>query len=367
MKNTPPFKAGDLAGIPDPSAQDQELAALRSENIDLYRLYEDAQARINALTVTAEIARLEFEQVFNAVADATLIISTDRKILRTNRAFLSMIGCKSPSEVIGRSCFDLLQSSWCRSPQCPIARVGKRRQRMEQDVRRIGPEGVEAPYLLTVMPLYGLSDEMIGIVLQWKDISERKRYERALEKANARLKAQATVDGLTGIANRRTFDERLDFEWRRLRRERQPLSLIMADIDFFKRYNDRYGHLLGDECLKTVADRFQAELKRPADLAARYGGEEFAAILPNTPLDKARHVAECIRSAVEDLKLPHADSSASPWVTLSVGVATTIPLPDADGDQRWLIDAADAQLYASKNAGRNQVSAASGRVESQPR
>ena len=161
------------------------------------------------------------------------------------------------------------------------------------------------------------------------------------------------MDGLTAIANRRHFDEVLAQEWRRCLREQTPLSLIMADIDYFKKFNDTYGHQTGDDCLKEVARVLKKSLNRPGDLAARYGGEEFALILSDTDPEGARRVAEALRTRVEGQKIPHKHSSVSKWVTISLGAATLTPTPDQTPDQ--LVKASDRALYQAKAEGRNRV------------
>lgn len=175
---------------------------------------------------------------------------------------------------------------------------------------------------------------------------------RKLDSANRELTRLSAVDGLTGIANRRQFDEALSREWRRCLRSREPLSLLMGDVDFFKQFNDRYGHQAGDECLKTVAETLRGKLRRPADIVARYGGEEFAAILPDTGSEGAMLVAETMRSAVQALGLPH-ESSVAGVVTVSIGVASLVPQL-TEGMPR-LLSAADWALYEAKRQGRNCV------------
>lgn len=178
---------------------------------------------------------------------------------------------------------------------------------------------------------------------------------RKLDEANRELSRLSAVDGLTGIANRRSFDDALVREWRRAMRTRTPVGLILVDVDNFKQYNDHYGHQMGDECLKAVAATLDAQPKRSADLVARYGGEEFVAILPDTDPEGAMQVAEQMRCAVERLALPHAKAQARDTVTISVGVASAAPESgDASGFVRLLQDA-DKALYAAKGSGRNRA------------
>jgi diguanylate cyclase (GGDEF)-like protein len=182
---------------------------------------------------------------------------------------------------------------------------------------------------------------------------------RARVKTHLMLKAQADllrqwvyVDGLTGVRNRRGFDEQLAVEWGRAAREGSALSVVLLDVDFFKRYNDHYGHQAGDACLRAVADFLRQAMKRPADLVARYGGEEFACLLPATTLEGALTFAQQLGAGVEALALEHAQSSVSPVVTVSLGVCAAVG--HAPGKAEALVRAADAQLYAAKAAGRNR-------------
>ncbi len=174
-----------------------------------------------------------------------------------------------------------------------------------------------------------------------------------LKRSRDTLERMARLDGLTGLANRRTFDDMLAREWRRLARVNNPLAVIMMDVDHFKLFNDTYGHGGGDGCLKQIAAAAAGALQRPADVVARYGGEEFVALLPDTTLDGALMVAEAIRAAVVALDIPHSASKTAAHVTLSLGAACTVPQPD--GKPEDLVEAADAQLYAAKSGGRNQV------------
>ena len=183
-----------------------------------------------------------------------------------------------------------------------------------------------------------------------------QQQKRQLETVNRALQYLATYDSLTEVRNRRCFNEYLDTEWRRLAREEAPLSLIMCDIDYFKLYNDTYGHQAGDECLRQVAQVLQKSVKRSADLVARYGGEEFAIVLPNTDIQGAACVADKIAQQVRDLRILHAKSGVSEYVTLSLGVACCIPAPMSQPGT--LIAIADESLYRAKETGRDRVSVA---------
>jgi diguanylate cyclase (GGDEF)-like protein len=167
------------------------------------------------------------------------------------------------------------------------------------------------------------------------------------------LESQAMLDGLTNIPNRRRFDETFESEWKRALRGGTPLSLIMADIDFFKRYNDNYGHGIGDDCLKKVAASLASSIDRPSDLVARYGGEEFVAILPDTDATGAHAMAERFRSHVEKMKITHEFSEVSKFVTVSVGLACVIPTLDMAPEA--VLKKADEMLYQAKELGRNRV------------
>jgi diguanylate cyclase (GGDEF)-like protein len=181
----------------------------------------------------------------------------------------------------------------------------------------------------------------------------RKVQEQAvaLQQANHELQRLAHLDGLTQVANRRQFDRYFAQEWWRLAREQQPLSLILCDIDYFKTYNDYYGHQAGDACLRQVAQMLNQTVRRPADLVARYGGEEFAIVLPNTPAEGAVRVCQMLQSAIANLEIVHGRSPISPYITVSLGVSSRVPTHDIEAAS--LIAVADRALYAAKAQGRN--------------
>jgi diguanylate cyclase (GGDEF)-like protein len=189
-------------------------------------------------------------------------------------------------------------------------------------------------------------------VLSYREEEIRERTQ-ALQFANEELKRLAREDGLTGIANHRAFMEFADQVWRIVAREQKSMSVLMIDVDHFKAYNDIYGHQSGDQCLRRVAQTLRDHARRPLDLAARYGGEEFALVLGDTDLDDARGLAERIRRAIEEQEMPHSGSADFGVVTVSIGVAAVVPMPEVE--VATLISLADKALYRAKSNGRNRL------------
>jgi len=211
--------------------------------------------------------------------------------------------------------------------------------------------------LLIMAVFYGAMTETVR--------RERQKKASLLEQVNmlkrieAELQTQSGQDWLTGLANRRRFDEMLQQEWGRARRDEAWLALLMIDIDYFKPFNDTYGHQAGDKCLQQVAKVINGVVHRPGDLPARYGGEEFVVVLPQTDAAGAAQVAEKMRTQVASLRIPHAASRASNRVTISAGAAAVVP--SEKGDPATLIAAADQALYQAKKEGRNRVRSAESR------
>jgi diguanylate cyclase (GGDEF)-like protein len=183
-------------------------------------------------------------------------------------------------------------------------------------------------------------------------VRARVRTHLTLKRQSDLLRQWVYTDGLTGVRNRRYFDERLQEEWGRARRDRTELSVLMLDVDFFKRFNDHYGHQAGDECLRRIATTLKGGLKRQGDLVARYGGEEFVCLLPNTALQGAMHLAATLCRRVQEQNIPHADSSIASMVTISVGVCSVSGRVACPVEE--LVRGADAQLYRAKSLGRNR-------------
>ena len=290
-----------------------------------------------------------------------LIIRYDRDRMRTfvSPAVRDMAGYE-PEELLGRQVYELNHPDDRDRAIRTFNSIGPdhRTDKLIFRVRRKDGE-----YLWTET-LYRYLPEDGGVIAVSRDITARKHAEdelaaihAKLEAANRLLQVLAQQDGLTGLANRRCFDEVLDAEFRRAAREQQPLGFVLIDVDCFKAYNDLYGHLAGDECLRRISTTVAQTLQRPADLAARYGGEELAVLLPATDCQGTTDVAERIRGAVEGLWIEHLGSTPG-IATVSAGATSTIPCPHADANPTLLIAAADHALYQAKRDGRNRVRSA---------
>lgn len=228
-------------------------------------------------------------------------------------------------------------------------------QAYDTEVLRTNRDRTTSALLGAVNKLYFVLSKQNEDLASSNQLLEARVIERTreLEMVNQRLELLSRTDGLLGIANRMYFDDRLKTEWKRARRDEQPLSILMMDVDYFKRYNDLYGHIEGDACLRSVALAATEGMCRPTDLVARYGGEEIVALLPDTTLEGAWIVAERIQARLRACAIPHADSDVSDQVTLSIGVACLEPSKEGGADS--LLLAADVALYQAKNQGRNQI------------
>ena len=216
---------------------------------------------------------------------------------------------------------------------------------------------------MSMLVQYGVMANLVGCGNAYVlEVRDRRLYlqarmleleKRQLNRLSERMVQLAREDGLTGLANRRHFNDSFMVEWERARREQQSLALVFVDVDHFKAYNDNHGHLEGDRALVAVAAAMKPLARRAGDLAARYGGEEFVLLLPNTPAEGAREVADELLAAIDERRIPHKASSVGPYVSVSIGVASLVP--DVHLAPSQLIDRADAALYAAKESGRHQV------------
>ena len=312
------------------------------------------------------VAGLDHERSFankllEMLAVPTFVLDIDCKVTLWNRACERLTGVPR-HEVLGRGEH---WRSFYDTPRPVLAELVLRRRtdelaplfahppRHSEAGNSLGAEGwCDMPrtgrrrYLAgDASPIYGEDGALVAAVQTLRDLTQEKMAQHALEQ-------MALRDCLTGLANRRCFDDTLHAEWLRARCHGQPLSLLMVDVDHFKNYNDAYGHLGGDACLKRIASAISGEL-RANDLVARYGGEEFAVILPNQTLAGAASVAERIRCRVERLQVPHNGARAQ-QVTVSIGAATSSAASDSSVSA--LIGIADAALYRAKHMGRNRIS-----------
>jgi len=322
------------------------------------------------------------QAILSSSVDGVVIINGQGQIESFNRAAERMFGYKS-KEVIGRDVSILMPDTYAKDHRKRVrAYVETRKSNaigVHREVTGRKKDGTTFPLDIALgIAEFGDRNLITGIV---RDITERKNIEqelenyrlrlermvwektRKLEELNRDLERLSRIDGLTDIFNRRYFDESLDRELRRASRLRESVVLILCDVDCFKQYNDSYGHLAGDHCLKNIAAMIRACCRRETDIVARYGGEEFAVLFPDTE-DAGSRRAEQIRQQIWAMKIPHQGSCIADRVSVSLGVASTAPgkriSPHA------LIERADRALYAAKNSGRNKVVVAANEAECKP-
>lgn len=338
--NVVPWHERIMATIVDITSSEQAKAALQRSNRKL---------RQAAALLTASERR--YRGLFENTGTATILVEKNMRISMVNSKFSEMTGFSKDEITNKKRLSEFIERT-------NLYRI--RRFHAKQKAKGM-PLPTEYECLIVdkkrslkhvVMKIYTQPGQDSSII-SFFDITKRKEAEAALQEAHEKLRIVAVMDELTQVANRRQFNERLNREWNRLKREGFPLSLIMCDVDCFKLYNDNYGHQNGDRCLRSIADAVKKNVKRSIDLVARYGGEEFAVIMPNTDVDGALHVAETIRVIIEQLRIPNKASLVSPYITLSLGVSTMIPTPTHPPDA--LIKDADNALYEAKRLGRNRT------------
>jgi len=314
----------------------------------------ETMERSNRIVMETEISNLIMSQVFNASNDGIWAVDKNFRVIRINKRLLDFLGLP-PKDVFGTRCYDLFKGLCRNHEKCPMERIIKGERMIEQEKNLTSISGETIPFMVTSTPLTNLEQSTIGLVETFADITERKNAERRLQQANRDLERLATEDGLTKLYNRRHFDQYLSLEWRRQSRTHDQIALIMCDVDFFKKYNDQYGHQAGDACLQSVAEAIRKRVRRPSDLSARYGGEEFAIVMPETDVKGAWHIAEMIRQELLKMRIPHEGSMVAPCITLSCGIAAMFP--SASTKPEMLIQRADQALYRAKQKGRNCVAA----------
>lgn len=332
-------ETADIVAGFDNGAADYIPKPLRMEEV-CARVRAQLRLRSSSETQTAQADRLRM--IVDSMDQGLLILERCGRVQYANPACDRYLGY-APEDLVGRSLADLLADGPDVRSCASLEATGGSGTREVQIRHRDG--GLRAMDL-TMTPMHAADGLFVALL---HDITHHKQSEDALQRA-------AMVDPLTRIANRRHFDAFLDKEWQRAIRSCQPLSLLVLDVDHFKQYNDTLGHAAGDVSLQKVAQALQEHALRPTDLAARYGGEEFVLLLADTPREGATLLAEHIRAAVEALEVPNPRSPTSPWLTVSVGVATIVP---TQLDQiEHLFVCADRAMYAAKAAGRNRVETA---------
>jgi len=323
------FDIGAADYIPKPLRLEEVCARVR------------AQLRMRRSNASQNAQADRLRMIVNSMDQGLLILERSGRIQYANPACDRYIGY-APEELVGRSLSDLLARPEGNAGAVPDPTCGNG----TCEVRIRHRDGGVRPMDLTMTPMH--ADDGLFVALL-HDITHHKQFEDALQRA-------AMLDPLTQIANRRHFNSFLDKEWQRAVRNAQPLSLVVLDVDHFKLYNDSLGHAAGDACLQKVAQALEACAPRATDLAARYGGEEFVLLFADTPAASAAPLAEKIRAAIEALQVPNPRSSTSPWLTVSVGVATIVPTQLDEIENLFVC--ADRAMYAAKAGGRNRVEAA---------
>lgn len=328
-------------------AIESDAVAVKDEQGQLHG-YRGVALGVMDLTHSENVYRMM--AIYNTAPSALCLIGRDGRYLAANAAYVAIHGVPAEA-LVGRKVAELMPSA------APGIRKSLRLMDAGQDVPAQEIEHQGKHYQVQANPVHNLLGQVIGITAALNDITDRKLAEQKLAEINRQLEYYANNDHLTGLPNRRCVDELLADEVRRAKRCEHPLSVLMIDVDFFKKYNDHYGHLRGDDCLRTVAAELKKSLHRYCDVVGRYGGEEFIAVLPGTDAIGALKVAGAIVHAVNALNLPHAQSRYG-RVTLSIGAASLDKVPHAQGVEEMcdaLLQTADQALYKAKLAGRNTV------------
>ncbi|MEF1288937.1 GGDEF domain-containing protein, partial [Vibrio sp. M260118] len=293
------------------------------------------------------------QNILESSPDSIGIFNENMVYQACNQPFVEALGISDVEDLIGKRLQDVI-------PNEAYERLSETDQKVLYEGKSLryidlvtSSQGQSTWYDVVKSPFTDPASGTNGVLVMARDVSERYLVEQKLEEANQELERLSFIDGLTQISNRRRFDEQLETLWYLHVREQQPLTVMLSDIDYFKGYNDRYGHLCGDEALIKVAQAFQNVLTRSSDCVARYGGEEFGFILPNTTLEGANLVAEKIHSEVRKLAIAHDASDVSKYVTVSIGLVSIVPRRLDNSES--IVALADSALYQAKANGRNQT------------
>lgn len=363
-------------GDPDALAQDRYAACTAGRTVEYVRTTVAGRTvqvcgrplpdggfvnTFSDITLQVEQARAlaaseaEFRLMAEHSGDVVMRLGLDGRVVYASPAVQRVLQ-RPPADFLGRTLREFVQpedASWAASALDPLVRG--QAEETTTTYRILRPDESEVWMEERARLIRAPDGRPVEVVAVLRDATDRKAAEEELLATLEQMQAMAQTDGLTGLANRRRFDEMLLREWRRAARDGMPLSLLMVDVDRFKAFNDRYGHANGDECLRLLAVHLAAAARRPGDLAARHGGEEFALLLPGTDGPGALEVAERVRQAVMGCAVPHADNLPAGVVTASLGVATAWPEPEAECGKDRLLRQADHALYAAKSGGRNRV------------
>ena len=333
------------------------------KQVAVYGIYRDISDRKRA-EEALQMGKAYLDQLVETAAEGIVMLDGEGRIGLHNSEFCRMFGY-GPEEVAGRSLDDLILPADCQEEAAYLNETMRSGGRITIESRRQRKDGSFIQVSIIGSPIV-IQHRQVAFYAIYRDISDIQKAQqeilkanaalqdrtRQLEEANVRLERISNYDGLTAVPNRRFFEHFYELEWRRAWREQKWITIIMIDVDFFKPYNDRHGHLAGDDCLKRLAQALQV-VNRASDLVSRYGGEEFVAVLSGTDTTGAVLIARRMQERVQELRLIHGDSPVSPYVTVSMGLASQIPESPATPED--LLLKADQALYQAKSEGRNRI------------
>lgn len=319
------------------------------------KLRDNYEARleqeVEEKTITLQESQAELQLITDSISGCISFTDASMRYRFVNKTYEAWFNCRK-EEILGRTVEEVIGAEAYQKALPDIKRVLAGETVTYE--KQLPYQGGKTRYVSAVLtPKWDGNNHVLGYYALITDISDRKQLELELKKVNQELEELAKVDGLTQVANRRAFDERLQQEWNRARRQSLPLSLLFCDVDYFKQYNDYYGHQEGDYCLQKVALMIQENCQRAEDFPARYGGEEFAIICAGINAEKAEALAKKIQQRLFRSGIPHKNNPSTKWVTLSIGVASIIPRESDELED--LLTQADRALYLAKEQGRDRV------------